>query len=241
GGDHPLVDAPGHLDRDVLLNREERLQARLLLVGEQVGAGVQGPAGGVERVALAAAVTVQLLLNAAAALVQRVAGQADDVEGVHHRDRVRQLLGGGGLEAGEAVHRDDLDPPPPGLVPVAQPVLERLLRAALEHRQQPGGTSAIPDRGVRSMTTVTYLSPFLVCRQACSSTPTTRTPSRRAGSAISSRCPSARTASLAVFQDTASPSATRAMDRWPTTIPTSAHRSPVREILARGCAAAVVS
>src|SRR5690606_28353498 len=48
----------------------------------------------------------------------------------------------------------------------------------------------VPSRtGVRSMATVTYLSPFLVCRQACSSTPTTRSPSRRAGSAISRRLP----------------------------------------------------
>src|SRR5690606_12731345 len=107
---------------------------------------------------------------------------------------------------GEAVHRDDLDAVAPGLVPVAQPILERLLRAALEHGQQPGGPGAVPDRGVRSMMTVTYLSPFLVCRQACSSTPTTRTPSRRAGSLMSRRCPSARTASLAVFHDTPRPS-----------------------------------
>src|SRR5690606_27008353 len=145
-------------------------------------------------------------------LVQRVAGQADDVEGVHHRDRVRQLFGGGGLEAGEAVHRDDLDAVAPGLVPVAQPVLERLLRAALEHGQQSRGAGAVADRGVRSMTTVTYLSPFLVCRQACSSTPTTRTPSRRAGSLMSRRCPSARTASLAVFHDT--PQALRRRGPW---------------------------
>jgi len=43
---------------------------------------VQGAAGAVERVVLAAAVTVQVLLNASSALVQGVAGQADDVEGV---------------------------------------------------------------------------------------------------------------------------------------------------------------
>ena len=58
---------------------------------------------------------------------------------------------------------------------------------------------------------------------------------------MSRRCPSARTASLAVFHDTASPSATRAIDRCWRTIPTRPQRSPAREILARGCAAAVVS
>ena len=39
------------------------------------------------------------------------------------------------------------------------------------------------------MMTVTYLSPRLVCRHTCSSTPMTLTPSNRVGSSISSRCP----------------------------------------------------
>ena len=60
----------------------------------------------------------------------------------------------------------------------------------------------VPSRiGVRSMITVTYLSPRRVCRQTCSSTPMTLTPSNRCGSSISTRWPSARTASLAVFHD----------------------------------------
>ena len=59
--------------------------------------------------------------------------------------------------------------------------------------------------GVRSMMTVTYLSPRRVWRQTCSSTPMTATPSNRAGSAISTRVPSANTALLAVFHDTAKP------------------------------------
>ena len=87
-----------------------------------------------------------VLLDPAAAPVQRVAGQADDVEGVHHRDRVGQLLGGGGLEAGEPVHRDDLDAVAPGLVAVGEPGLERLLGAALDHVQQPGRAGAVADR-----------------------------------------------------------------------------------------------
>ena len=53
------------------------------------------------------------------------------------------------------------------------------------------------------MITVTNLSPRRVCRQTCSSTPITVTPSNRAGSSIRTRLPSARTASLAVFHDTA--------------------------------------
>ena len=69
GGDHLLVDAPGGLDLYVLLGREERLDPRPLLVGEQVGTGVQGAPGTVERVRGASAVAVELLLDAAPALV----------------------------------------------------------------------------------------------------------------------------------------------------------------------------
>ena len=54
-----------------------------------------------QRVACAAAVSDGVLLDPAAALVQRVTGQADHVKWVHHRGRVGQLDGGGGLEPGE--------------------------------------------------------------------------------------------------------------------------------------------
>ena len=72
---------------------EQGVEPGLLLVGEQVGAGVQGAAGGVQRVTGPASVSVKVLLDPAAALVEGVAGEADDVEGVHHRDRVGQLFG----------------------------------------------------------------------------------------------------------------------------------------------------
>ena len=69
----------------------------------------------------------------------------------------------------------------------------------------------VPSRtGVKSMITVTNLSPLRVCRHACSSTPITRTPSNRAGSEINTRRPSASTASLAVSHATANASAIRA-------------------------------
>ena len=83
-----LVDRPGGLDLDVRVAGEQGVQPASLSVGEQVGAGVQGPPGPVERIGGAAAVAVELLLDPAAASVQRVAGQADDVEGVHYRDGV---------------------------------------------------------------------------------------------------------------------------------------------------------
>src|SRR6476619_4692895 len=89
----------------------------------------------------------------------------------------------------------------------------QFLKACLE---RPGTMSSnragpVPSRiGVRSLITVTNLSPRPVCRQQCSSTPMTFTPSNRVGSLISTRRPSARTASLAVSHDTARASAMRA-------------------------------
>jgi len=58
----------------VLVALEQGREPVLLLVGEQVRAGVQGPPGAIERVALTAAVPARVLLDPAAALVQRVAG-----------------------------------------------------------------------------------------------------------------------------------------------------------------------
>jgi hypothetical protein len=59
-----------------------------------------------ERVALAAAVPTGDLLDAAAALVQSIAGQGHDVERVHHAT----------ASAGEPVHRNHLDAVAPGRV-----------------------------------------------------------------------------------------------------------------------------
>ena len=104
GRDHVLVDAPGRFDLDVLVGREQRLESSLLLVGEQVRTGLQGPPCTVAGVAGMAAVPAGVLLDAASALVQGVTGQAHYMERVHDRDGVGQFLGGGGLEPGEPVH-----------------------------------------------------------------------------------------------------------------------------------------
>src|SRR5699024_6717262 len=240
GSDHGLVDLPGRLDRSMLLAAEQAAEALALPLGQQLGPGVEGAAGLVERVVFAAATLVELLLDPAPAVVQSVSGQADDMEGIHDCDRSGEDLAGGRLEPREPIHRDDLDAVLPRLGAGSQPGLERRLGTALDHVQQPSGPGLVPG-GVRSMITVTYLSPRRVWRHTCSSTPITRTPSKRAGSSISSRFPSARAASLAVCQATPSPAATRAIERWSMTRASSAHRIPPRESFARSAAAAVVS
>ena len=83
-----LVDAPGGLDLNVLVGREQVDKPSLLLVGEQVGTGVQGPPRTVEGVAGAAAVPAGVLLDAASALVQGVTSQTHHMEGVHDHNGV---------------------------------------------------------------------------------------------------------------------------------------------------------
>ena len=144
GRDDALVDAPGRLDLDVLLAREHCVQACPLPVGEQARPGVQGAAGFVERVALEPAVPGGVLLDPTPADIQRVAGEADHVERVHDGDGVGEFLGGSGLEPGEAVHRDHLDPLRPVRRAGGEPLLEHHLGAALDHVQQPRRPGLVP-------------------------------------------------------------------------------------------------
>ena len=76
--------------------------------------------------------------------------------------------------------------------------------------------------------TVTYLSPFRVCRQTCSSTPTVVTPSSRSALSTSS-APAARIASEAVFHATPRLAATRAIDIRSTTIDLTANMIASRD------------
>ena len=74
----------GLLGRNLVEKRAHRVRTEdsgLLSVGEQVGAGVQGAAGRVERVPGPAAVAAGLLLDAPPALIECLAGEADDGDG----------------------------------------------------------------------------------------------------------------------------------------------------------------
>ena len=103
------------------------------------------PAGLVEGVRGAPAPVVEFLLNASAALIQGVASEVYDVEGVHDRPCVGEFFGGGALEPGESIHRDNLNALTPRMGLGGQPGFKDLLGAARDHIQQPGGTAAIMD------------------------------------------------------------------------------------------------
>ena len=103
------------------------------------------PAGLVQGVCGTPAPVVEFLLDAPSALIQGVAGEAYDVEGVHDRGCVGEFFGGGAFEPGESIHRDDLNALTPRIGLGGQPGFEDLLGAPRDHVQEPGGATAISD------------------------------------------------------------------------------------------------
>ena len=109
---------------------EHRPDAGPLAFGEQPVSGAQRAPHSVERVTAAAAVAQGVLLDALAAQVELLPGEGDDVERVHDRDRVGQLLDRGVLVAAEPVHRHDPHTVAEGLVAGGQPAGQRRRGAA---------------------------------------------------------------------------------------------------------------
>lgn len=86
GRDYPLVDRPCHLNLDVGIGGEQRLEPVLLLVGEEICDDVQG------RIVFAAPVPVEVLLNTAPALIRTVAFKAKEGRGGGPSPRPRQAV-----------------------------------------------------------------------------------------------------------------------------------------------------
>ena len=106
---------------------------------------MQHPAGLVEGVRGAPAPVVEFLPGAPSALIQGVAGQVYDVEGVHDCPCAGEFFGGSALEPGESIHSDDLDTLTPRVGLGGQPGFEHLFGAARDHIQEPGGATAVAD------------------------------------------------------------------------------------------------
>ena len=84
-------------------------------------------------------------MDASAALIQGVASQVHDVEGVHDRPCIGEFFSGRAFEPGESIHRNDLDALTPRVRAGGQPGFEDPLGATRDHIQQPGGTAAFSD------------------------------------------------------------------------------------------------
>jgi len=86
---------------------------------------------------------VEFLLDAPATLIESITGKVYDMEGVHDRGCVWEFFGGGALEPGESIHRDDLDAASPRVGAGGQPGFENPLGSARNHIQEPGGTATV--------------------------------------------------------------------------------------------------
>ena len=106
---------------------------------------MQHPAGLVEGIRGPPAPMVKFLPGAPTTLIQGVASEMYDVEGIHDRPRVGEFFGGSALEPGESIHSDDLDTLTPCVGLGGQPSFEDLFGAARDHIQEPGGTAAVAD------------------------------------------------------------------------------------------------
>ena len=96
-------------------------------------------AGLVQGIRAPAAPVVKLLPNAPTALIQGVASQVYDVEGIHDCPCVWEFFGGGALKPGESIHRDDLNILTPRVGAGGQPGFEDLLGATRDHVQEARG------------------------------------------------------------------------------------------------------
>ena len=106
-----LGAAVGDFDTDMRIICHEGLtEAFLLAWGEPVARGAQKIADLIEGIPLASTVTGRVLLDAATHLIESVASELDDVEGVQDAGGVLELIVDGVLVSLEGVQRRDLHP-----------------------------------------------------------------------------------------------------------------------------------
>ena len=77
--------------------------------GEPVARGVQKKPDLVEGITLASAVTGRVLLDAATHLIESIAGELDNMEGIEDAGGVLELIVNGVLVSLEGIQRRDLD------------------------------------------------------------------------------------------------------------------------------------
>ena len=135
----------GDFDTDMRLICHEGLtEAFLLARGEPVARGAQKIADLIEGIALASAVTGRVLLDAATHLIESVASELDDVEGVQDAGGVLELVVDGVLISLEGIQRRDSHPRTEVFAALGQPVLMRGARPSWDQIHSSGPWDAPP-------------------------------------------------------------------------------------------------
>ena len=181
---HLLGAVVGNFDTDMRLIRHEGLtESFLLTLREPITRGAQEKPDLVEGITLAAAVTGRVLLDATTYLIEGVAGELDDVKGVEDAGCVLELVVNGVFISLEGIQCRDSHPRTEVFSALGQPVLVHGARPSWDqvHSSGPWGgpsrewsTMPVSSRGPRRRRS-------WWCH-TCSSTPSTRTPAKRAGS-----------------------------------------------------------
>ena len=102
----------------------------------------------IEGVALASTVAQRVLLDAAAHLIEGIASELDDVEGIQDAGGVLELVINGVLVSLEGVQCRDLDTGAELLAALGQPVLVHGAGSAWDQVQQPGRGMVLPSRQI---------------------------------------------------------------------------------------------
>ena len=139
----------GDFDTDMRLICHEGLtEAFLLTWGESAARGAQKKPDLIEGIACAPAVTQGVLLDAAAYLIEGIAGELGDVKGVEHAGGVLELVINGVPISLEGIQRRDSDTGAKLFTALGQPVLMRGARPAWGQVHSSGPWVILPSRQV---------------------------------------------------------------------------------------------
>ena len=143
-GSDLLRALPRELDLDVgLVRGERRSEACALPIGEVLLAGSQDVPDPVQRVVPTASVAVELLLDAAADLIDHVGGEFDDVERVQHRTGVVETVIDRVLVPVERVQGRDLHSVTKVFAAVGEPVGVHLSGPPRDEVEQSGSVVSV--------------------------------------------------------------------------------------------------
>ena len=135
----------GDFDTDMrLICREGLTEAFLLTLREPITRGAQKIADLIEGIALAPAVTGRVLLDAAAYLIESIASELDNMEGIEDAGGVLELIVDGVLVSLEGIQRRDLDTGAKLFAALFEPVLVHGARPAWDQVQQAGCGMILP-------------------------------------------------------------------------------------------------
>ena len=131
-----------------LICHEGLTESFLLTLREPITRGTQKIADLIEGIPLASAVTGRVLLDAAAYLIESVASELDDMEGVQHAGCVLDLVIDGVLISLEGIQRRDSHSRAEVFAALGQPVLVHGARPSWDQVQQAGRGMILPSRQV---------------------------------------------------------------------------------------------